>query len=110
STKSAPFQVSVQGGSSGNKCSPPSSPGVHVCGPTPNGCNTEPWVSIGAAGTGASGKVDRMELWLEGTKIANFPGNEFSTNIIMFQGEIGIVEVDSKGNSKSTSFNYNGPC
>jgi hypothetical protein len=111
SAESAKFQVSVQGGSGGgNNCSEPSSPGVHVCNPFPGGCNTEPWVTIDATGKGASGKVDRMELWIEGTDIANFPGNEIGTNLIMVFGEVKIVEVDSEGHSKSSSFFFNGPC
>jgi hypothetical protein len=51
-----------------------------------------------------------MELWIDGTDIANFPGNEIGTNLIMVYGEVKIVEVDSKGNSKSSSFFFNGPC
>jgi hypothetical protein len=117
--KSAPFQLSVQcddGVSAqslvnvSNNCSPPSAPGVHVCNPAPNGCNTQGWVYFSATGTGASGSVNRMELWLEGTKIANFPGNQINTSLIMAFGEIGMVEVDSKGNSLSSSFYYYGPC
>jgi hypothetical protein len=109
--KSAPFQVSVQGGAGGgNGCSAPSEPGVHVCNPSPGGCNSQSWVTIDATGKGASGKVERMELWIDGTDIANFPGNEIGTNLIMVYGEVKIVEVDSKGNSKSSSFFFNGPC
>jgi hypothetical protein len=67
-------------------------------------------VTIDATGKGASGKVDRMELWIEGTDIANFPGNEIGTNLIMVFGEVKIVEVDSEGHSKSSSFFFNGPC
>lgn len=113
SAKSAKFKVSVQGGSSrggGNNCSAPSEPGVHVCSPFPGGCNTEPWVDIDATGKGESGKVDRMELWIEGTDVANFPGDEIGTALIMVYGEVKIVEVDSKGHSESTSFNFYGPC
>jgi Bacterial Ig domain len=112
SAKSAKFQVAVQGGNSGggNNCSAPKEPGVHVCNPTPGGCNTQPWVDIDATGKGESGKVERMELWIEGTDIANFPGDEIGTSLIMAQGEFKIVEIDSKGNSKSTSFSFNGPC
>jgi hypothetical protein len=111
SAKSAKFQVSVQGGGGeGNDCPEPKEPGVHVCNPSPGGCNSQSWVTIDATGRGASGKVERMELWVEGTDIANFPGNEIGTNLIMVYGEVKIVEVDSKGHSKSTSFFFNGPC
>jgi hypothetical protein len=51
-----------------------------------------------------------MELWIAGNKIANFPGDRISTSLIMADGEIGIVEVDSKGNSLSSSFFFSGPC
>jgi hypothetical protein len=117
--KSAPFQLSVQCDGSdsergiandSNNCPPPSAPGVNVCNPYPDGCNTGPWVYFSATGKGASGSVNRMELWIEGTKIANFPGNQISTSLIMVWGEVGIVEVDSKGHSISSSFFFNGPC
>jgi len=107
--KSPAFSVSVQEKESGN-CSEPGSPGVHVCAPEPNGCNTEPWVPIQAAGKGKSGTVDRMELWINGTKIANFPGGKINTSLIQVFGTVKVDEVDSKGNTESTSFTFNGPC
>jgi hypothetical protein len=51
-----------------------------------------------------------MELWVGGTKIANFPGDRISTSLIMVFAEVSIVEVDSKGDSISSSFFFNGPC
>ncbi|MGA2558450.1 MAG: hypothetical protein ABSF17_02135 [Terracidiphilus sp.] len=107
--KSAPFQLSVQGNDHPT-CDAPSKPGVNVCAPYPGGCNTEPWVDFDAVGKGASGSVNHMELWIAGNKIANFPGDRISTSLIMADGEIGIVEVDSKGNSLSSSFFFSGPC
>ena len=107
--KSPAFQVSVQGNGDGN-CPLPSSPGVKVCSPTPNGCNTEPWVEIAATGKGQSGTVSRMELWVNGNKIANFPGDRINTSLIMMQGTIKIDEVDSKGATRASTFFYSGPC
>lgn len=108
--KSTPFDVSVMQDNSSTTCDPPSSPGVNVCSPAPGGCNTQPWVDFSAAGKGNSGKVDRMELWIDGGKIANFPGDKINTSLIMVFGTVTIYEVDSKGDSKSTSFSFNGPC
>jgi hypothetical protein len=107
--KSAPFQVAVAGNGHPD-CSAPSSPGVNVCSPYPNGCNSQSWVDFDAVGKGKSGTVSRMELWVSGTKIANFPGDRISTSLIMVFGEVSIVEVDSKGASISSSFFFNGPC
>ena len=107
--KSAPFQVAVVGYDH-PRCSAPSKPGVNVCSPYPGGCNTEPWVDFDAVGKGKSGTVNRMELWVGGTKIANFPGDRISTSLIMVFAEVSIVEVDSKGDSISSSFFFNGPC
>ena len=51
-----------------------------------------------------------MELWVEGTKVANFSGDQIYNRLIMVYGTVKVVEVDSKGNSKSTSLFFNGPC
>jgi hypothetical protein len=107
--KGTPFTVTVVG-SIQNDCNPPGSAGVHICAPLNNGCNTQPWVQIQAAGTGASGLVSRMELWNNGTKIANFSGNRINTALIMLFGTVTVYEVDSKGASQSASIHYNGPC
>jgi hypothetical protein len=105
------FPVDVVEGRGDQDCSPPGSPGVNVCAPSPGSCNTEPWVQVLAAGKGKSGTVSRMELWFEGAKIANFSGDKINTNFIMLGiGTITIYEVDSKGNSLSSSLNVNGPC
>lgn len=107
--KSAPFSVSVQEANE-ESCSEPGSPGVHVCAPEPNGCNTQPWVRIQATGKGKSGKVDRMELWINGTKTANFSGDRMNTTLIQVFGTVKIDEVDSKGNTLGTTFMFYGPC
>jgi hypothetical protein len=107
--KSTPFQLAVIGNDH-PFCSAPSSPGVNVCSPSAGGCNAQSWVNFDAVGKGKSGTVNRMELWVSGTKIANFPGDRISTSLIMVFGEVSIVEVDSKGASISSSFFFNGPC
>jgi hypothetical protein len=108
--KSAPFPITVLPPQTG-PCLAPGTPGINVCDPAPNSCNTQPWVSIVATGKGASGTVSRMELWFDGTKIANFPGNRINTNFVMLgMGTITIWEVDSKGASLSTSLQVSGPC
>ena len=107
--KSTPFTVIVVG-TIQNNCAPPAAPGVHICTPIQNGCNTQPWVEIQAAGTGASGVVSRMELWNNGTKLANFSGNRINTAVIMLFGTVTIYEVDSKGAALSSSIFYDGPC
>lgn len=91
-------------------CDAPSKPGVNICAPFPGGCNSESWVDFDAVGKGKSGSVNHMELWIAGTKIANFPGDRIRTSLIMAFGEIKVVEVDSKGNSLSASQSFFGPC
>jgi hypothetical protein len=111
SVKSAPFTVSVVPAQIGGTCSLPGGPGVNVCSPLPNSCNTQPWVPVVAAGKGKSGTVNRMELWFGGAKIANFPGDRINTNLVMLGiGTITIYEVDSKGASIASSLSVNGPC
>jgi hypothetical protein len=108
--KSVAFQVDVMDGNGSGDCAAPGSPGVNICTPVQDGCNTQPWVNIVATGKGKSGKVDRMELWIDGEKIANFPGDHINTNLIMVFGTVKIDEVDSKGNTISKSVFYTGPC
>lgn len=108
--KSTPFKVDVMEGNGDGDCSAPGSPGVHICEPQNDGCNSQPWVNLVATGKGKSGTVDRMELWINGDDIANFPGDHFNTDLIMVSGTIKVTEVDSKGNSASSSISFNGPC
>lgn len=96
--KSAPFEIDIQGNTLANRCTPSSTPGVNVCIPQPGSCHTAGWTTIVAAGTGASGKVARMELWENGVKLANFAGNAINTNLFLPDyAKITIVEVDSSG-------------
>jgi hypothetical protein len=104
--KSTPVTYTV-GGTSGS-CSAPSSPGVHVCAPTAGESSASP-VSFLAAGTGASGSVNHMELWIDGTKIGNYNGGNLETSVSEAAGShtATVIEVDSKGNYvKSTPVTY----
>ena len=102
--KSTPVNFTVSGGA----CSPPSSPGVNVCSPMQNAQLSSP-VAVVAAGTGASGTVNHLELWIDGQKVGNYPGNQMNTTIGMGGGahQATIVEVDSTYNFvKSTPVNF----
>lgn len=94
--KSDPADLFVE--SSSGTCAPPSDPGVNVCEPALDSCHSFPWVTVEAAGTGASGSVHRMELWSNGAKLANFPGDTINTNLFLPDfNTVTIVEVDSAG-------------
>ena len=96
--KSTPFTIDIQGSTLDNQCAAPSSPGVNVCYPAVGSCHTAGWTTVVAAGTGASGTVARMELWVNGVKLANFAGNAINTNLYLPDfDKLTIVEVDSKG-------------
>lgn len=97
SSKSAPFNVTVEG-NNGDTCPLPPGPGLNVCEPMQNSCHTTSWVTVLAAAQGKSGTVVRMELWVNGGKIANFPGDRINTNLFLQDfSTITIYEVDSKG-------------
>ena len=98
--KSTKQSLVVDSSTANDACPAPSSAGVNVCIPQPNSCHTAGYSTFVAAGTGASGTVRRMELWVNGTKLANFPGNHINTNF-SFQPDfdkVTIIEVDSKAN------------
>jgi len=99
SVKSTPFKLTVEGNDT-QTCSPPAGPGVNVCDPEPNSCHTSAWTIVSAAGKGNSGTVSRMELWINGVRIANFSGDKIFTNLFAQDfSKLRIVEVDSKGGS-----------
>jgi FG-GAP-like repeat len=104
--KSAVVNFTV-GGQTG-PCSAPSAPGVHVCEPTAGESSASP-VSFLAAGTGASGSVNHLELWIDGTKIGNYSGGDLETSVSEPAGShtATVIEVDSKGAYvKSTPVTY----
>lgn len=96
--KSAPISMSIEGNTAEEACPAPTSPGVNACVPGVNSCHTAGWTTIIASGTGATGVVRRMEMWVDGVKLANFPGNRINTNLYLNDfSTVTIVEVDSAG-------------
>ena len=83
-SKSAPVHVQVNEIEE-VQCPVPSLPGVNVCSPPPNSCNTSPWTTFAAAARGASGTVARMELWVGKDKIANFPSDHLLTHLVLYR-------------------------
>lgn len=79
-------------------CSAPSSAGVHVCSPT-NGEVVQSPLTVTAAGTGASGSVNHLELWIDGNKVGNYSGATMDATVSLANGShsLTVVEVDSKG-------------
>ncbi|MBV8632805.1 MAG: hypothetical protein JOZ83_17910 [Silvibacterium sp.] len=110
--KSTPFKVSVIESNAEPPCSPPDTPGVNVCVPAPNSCNTQSFISISAAAKGTSGPVIRMEVWINGAKVANFPGDHFESNMILFDFKyyMEIWEIDSHSNALKKTLLLYGPC
>ena len=95
--KSAPLTVTVENRGD-QSCTLPGGPGVKVCQPVQGTCHTAPWVQVLAAAKGQSGTVNRMELWVNEGKIANFPGDRINTNLVIQDFDtVTIYEVDSKG-------------
>jgi hypothetical protein len=112
--KSAPVTYTVGGASGG--CAAPGSPGVNVCSPAQGATVGSP-VTFTAAGTGASGTVDHLELWIDGTKIGNYPGASMNAPVQEPSGThtASVVEVDSNWNyvkSAPVTFTVgtSGPC
>lgn len=101
--KSSAFKVTVDGNDE-QPCDPSTTPGVKVCDPQPNSCHTAAWTTVSAAGTPKSGTVVRMELWINGSDLANFAGNHISTNLYVADfSNLTIIEVDSNGGSIKSS-------
>jgi hypothetical protein len=95
--KSTPLEVTVED-NRGGTCPLPAGPGVNVCEPMRGSCHTTSWVTVLAAAKGQSGTVNRMELWVNGGKIANFPGDRINTHLFIQDfNTVTIYEVDSKG-------------
>ena len=106
--KSNPISFTV--GQSG-ACAAPTSPGVNVCSPTPGETASSP-VSVAASGTGASGAVDHLELWIDGTKMGNYSGSTMNASVPLATGSHSatVIEVDSKSayiKSNPVSFTVN---
>ena len=94
--------------SSGGSCSAPSSPGAILCTPAAGSTVSSP-VQFSGAGTGASGSVNHLELWIDGNKINNYPGNTMTASLPLANGShtATLVEVDSASNFiKSTPVTF----
>jgi hypothetical protein len=79
-------------------CAAPSAPGVNFCSPR-QGQSFGASVQFAAAGRGASGSVQRMELWVDGRKINNYFGSQMNATVPLALGThtATAVEVDSRG-------------
>ena len=94
--------------SSGGSCNAPSSPGAILCTPAAGSTVSSP-VQFSGAGTGASGSVNHLELWIDGTKIGDFPGNKMTASVPLANGSHAatLIEVDSSSNFlKSTPVTF----
>ena len=93
--KSTPVSFSV---AATGACAAPTAAGVNVCSPIPGETTSSP-VTITASGKGASGTVNHLELWIDGTKINNYSGSTLNTSVALATGSHAatVVEVDSKG-------------
>ncbi|HLH07739.1 MAG TPA: VCBS repeat-containing protein [Terriglobales bacterium] len=104
--KSTPvsFSVGSTGGGGGGSCNAPSSAGAVLCTPSPGSTVTSP-VQFTGAGTGASGSVNHLELWIDGSKVGNYPGNTMSASVALANGShtATLVEVDSTGHYLKSS-------
>ena len=82
-----------------NPCPAPSSPGVNFCTPKQGETLTQNTVEVMASGTGASGTVNHLELWIDGTKQGNYNGNFMQEYLSLTNGPhaLTVIEVDSKG-------------
>jgi len=97
--KSTPVNFTVAQGMAGGSanCAAPGSPGANICSPSVGQTVTSPARFI-AAGAGASGEVSLLELWVDGTKIGNYPGAGMNASVTLSVGPHAatVVEVDSQ--------------
>jgi phage tail tube protein FII len=80
-------------------CAAPGTPGVNLCSPTQGETTGSP-VAVIAAGTGASGTVNHLELWVDGSKIGDYNGATMNSQVSLAAGShaVTVIEVDSKWN------------
>jgi hypothetical protein len=109
--KSTPLKVTVLDYTPDLPCAPPDAAGVHICLPD-SSCNTNAWLDVSAAGRGETGPVVRMEMWLNGAKVANFSGDHINTHPIFFDSNytLEIWEIDSHGHALKADVHQDGPC
>jgi hypothetical protein len=85
-------------------------PGAHLCAPIASG-STEQFT---ATATGITGPVRLMQLYIDGRKVNQFPGNQVNTSVTVAPGthKAQVVEVEYNGHfSKSaiSSFTVKSP-
>jgi hypothetical protein len=83
---------------SGGSCSAPTSPGVHVCQPA-SGATVATPVQIQATST-ITGKLDRMEVWVDGVKkYTETSGTTLNTTLSLAAGShrFGVFAVNTAG-------------
>jgi len=95
--KSAPVSFTVQPSATPGGCAGPSSAGVNICSPTAGQSVTSP-VTFVADGSGASGQVNHLELWIDGNKMGNYNGSTMNAGVTLPAGAHAatVVEVDSQ--------------
>jgi hypothetical protein len=81
-----------------SSCAAPGAPGVNVCSPSEGEVMQSP-VTVVASGSGASGAVNHLEMWMDGAKVGNYAGATMSASMPLANGShaVTVVEVDSNG-------------
>jgi hypothetical protein len=92
--KSSPVSFTVGQGSAA--CAPPSGTGAVLCSPAGGSTVGSP-VQFSGAGSAGSGKVDHLELWVDGRKIGNYPGSTMRASVALAAGQhtATLVEVNT---------------
>jgi hypothetical protein len=95
--KSNPVSFTVGQSVVAAPCAAPSSPGAMLCSPGA-GATVSSLVHFSGAGTGASGSVNHLELWIDGAKLGNYPGSAMNIQLTLPSGSHAatLVEVDSQ--------------
>jgi hypothetical protein len=81
----------------------PSGPGAHLCTPSQVTASSEHFT---AAATGLTGPVRLMQLYVDGKKVGQFPGNQINASVTLVQGThtAQVVELEYNGEfSKSAA-------
>jgi len=90
-------------------CPVSGSAGAKLCFPVAGQTYGSP-IQVSGVGTLASVAVNHLELWIDGKKIGNYPGNTINTTVAESVGSHAatLVAVDAKGNFlRSTVVNFN---
>jgi hypothetical protein len=84
----------------------PSGPGAHLCTPSQDTASSEHFT---AAATGFTGPVRLMQLYIDGTKRGQFPGNQINASVTLAPGThtAQVVELEYNGEfSKSATISF----